>query len=43
LKRHYPDRPAFRILEIARDQEPRPANGQQMEAKTDRIGAAASA
>jgi Icc-related predicted phosphoesterase len=43
LKRHYPDRPAFRILEIARDQEPQPANGQQMEAKTDRIGAAASA
>jgi Icc-related predicted phosphoesterase len=45
LKRHYADRPAFRILEIARDpdEQPATANGQQIEAKTDRIGAAASA
>jgi Icc-related predicted phosphoesterase len=43
LKRHFPDRPAFRILEVARA-EPSPApNGHspQAEALTDRIGAPA--
>ncbi len=43
LKRHFPDRPAFRILELARDEAP-PANGHvaHAEALTDRVGAAAS-
>jgi Icc-related predicted phosphoesterase len=42
LKRHFPDRPAFRILEVFRD-EPPPSNGYapQTEALTDRIGAGA--
>jgi len=40
----FPDRPAFRILELARDEVP-PANGHvpHAEALTDRVGAAASA
>ena len=44
LKRHFPDRPAFRILEVAREAPP-PTNGQlpRAEALTDRIGAASSA
>jgi Icc-related predicted phosphoesterase len=44
LKRHFPDRPAFRILEVARDDAPA-ANGQvsRAEAITDRIGAASTA
>lgn len=44
LKRHFPDRPAFRILEVARDVPPS-TNGQlpNAEAITDRIGAAATA
>lgn len=44
LKRQFPDRPAFRILEVARD-EPPSTNGQlpKGEAITDRIGAAATA
>jgi len=43
LKRHFPDRPAFRILEVARESVP-PINGHvpQHEALTDRLGAAAS-
>jgi Icc-related predicted phosphoesterase len=44
LKRHFPDRPAFRILEVERD-EPIPSNNghtPQAEAITDRIGAASS-
>jgi Icc-related predicted phosphoesterase len=43
LKRHFPDRPAFRILEVERDAEPS-TNGQlpKGEAITDRIGSAAA-
>ena len=43
LKRHYPDRPAFRILEVACD-DPPPSNGHapQSEALTDRIGTGAA-
>jgi Icc-related predicted phosphoesterase len=42
LKRRFPDRPPFRILEVARDEAPA-TNGQvpRAEAITDRIGAAA--
>ena len=41
LKRHFPDRPAFRILELERD-EVAPPNGHmpRNEALTDRVGAA---
>jgi Icc-related predicted phosphoesterase len=44
LKRHFPDRPAFRILELERDEAP-PANGQtpRGEALTDRVGVAVAA
>ena len=44
LKRHFPDRPAFRILELERD-EVAPANGHipRSEALTDRVGAAVTA
>src|SRR6185437_11163667 len=44
LKRHFPDRPAFRVLEVERE-EPAPTNGHapRGEAITDRIGAAAGA
>src|SRR5579859_2679983 len=44
LKRHFPDRPAFRVLEVERE-EPAATNGHvpRGEAITDRIGAAASA
>jgi Icc-related predicted phosphoesterase len=44
LKRNFPDRPPFRILELARD-EVASANGHmpRAEALTDRVGAAASA
>ena len=43
LKRHFPDRPPFRILELARDEVP--TNGQlpRSEALTDRVGAPAAA
>jgi len=43
LKRHFPDRPAFRVLEVERHEVV--SNGQlpRAEAITDRIGAAASA
>jgi Icc-related predicted phosphoesterase len=43
LRRHYPDRPAFRILEIARDESPS-SDGRtpSAEALTDRIGGASS-
>jgi Icc-related predicted phosphoesterase len=44
LKRLFPERPAFRILEVARETEP-PSNGHvpHAAALTDRIGTAASA
>jgi Icc-related predicted phosphoesterase len=44
LKRLFPDRPAFRILEVARD-DPAPTNGHlpHAEALIDRVGTAASA
>jgi Icc-related predicted phosphoesterase len=43
LKRHFPDRPAFRILELARDEAPSPnGHAPHAEALTDRVGAAAS-
>jgi Icc-related predicted phosphoesterase len=43
LRRHFPDRPAFRVLEVARDEDAVTANGNlpRAEAITDRIGAAA--
>jgi Icc-related predicted phosphoesterase len=43
LKRHFPDRPPFRILELERSAPP-PTNGQvpKGEAITDRVGAAAT-
>jgi Icc-related predicted phosphoesterase len=45
LKRFFPDRPAFRILEVERDLDTPSTNGHvpQAEAKTDRIGVAISA
>ena len=45
LKRHFPDRPAFRLLEVPRDEAPSPSNGAvpQAEAITNRIGAATPA
>ena len=44
LKRHFPDRPAFRILEVERDEEPtRNGHVPGAEAMTDRIGVAATA
>src|SRR5438067_1195540 len=40
LRRHYPDRPAFRILELARDEAPSPnGHAPHAEALTDRVGA----
>ncbi len=44
LKRIFPDRPPFRVLEVERD-EPAPTNGHvpRAEAITDRVGTAASA
>ncbi len=44
LKRHFPDRPAFRVLEVVRD-EVAASNGHipRAEALTDRIGAASTA
>ena len=43
LKRHFPDRPTFRVLEVAREEAPAP-NGHvaQAEALTNRVGAASS-
>jgi Icc-related predicted phosphoesterase len=43
LKRHFPDRPAFRVLELERDATPLP-NGQvpRAEAITDHVGASAA-
>jgi Icc-related predicted phosphoesterase len=45
LKRHFPDRPAFRVLELARGEDTASTNGHlpRGEAITDRVGAAARA
>ncbi|HEV7662113.1 MAG TPA: metallophosphoesterase [Chloroflexota bacterium] len=43
LKRHFPDRPAFRILEVVRDESPSTNGHSPQSALTDRIGAAAAA
>jgi Icc-related predicted phosphoesterase len=44
LRRHYPDRPAFRVLEIVRDEPPSPNGHPPLgKALTDRIGATGSA
>jgi Icc-related predicted phosphoesterase len=41
LKRHFPDRPTFRILEVAREEPPAPdGHLAHAEALTDRVGAA---
>ena len=44
LQRHFPDRPAFRILELVCDEQPSSSGyAPQTEALTDRIGAGATA
>jgi Icc-related predicted phosphoesterase len=45
LKRHFPDRPAFRVLEVEREVDTASSNGHLPKGKaiTDRIGASASA
>jgi Icc-related predicted phosphoesterase len=44
LQRHFPDRPAFRILELAREEAISPnGHAPHAEALTDRVGVAASA
>jgi Icc-related predicted phosphoesterase len=44
LKRHFPDRPAFRVLEMARQPQASSTNGHlaRAEALTDRVGASTS-